>query len=103
MSNPYIKSENYYDGYNEKIDALKNNPEIVEMDKLCYEVLEKNEQGKKLLELLEKRFVYPALARPGVQGYSDMVTFYEGVKESIRMLRVSIVSHQSRIDKEGMV
>lgn len=102
-ANPLIEPTNYFEGYNKNIDELKNRPEIVELDKLCYDALEANETGKKLLETLEKRFLYPGLARPGQDNYSDLVKFYEGFKECIRTLKACVEGHKQRIEKERMV
>lgn len=103
MSNKYIEPENYYDGYNKNIDDLKNRPEVVELDKLCYEVFVKNESGKKLLELFEKRFIVPGLVRIGDPTYKESVIFYEGFKEAFRMIKGSVAAFEQRIQSERMV
>lgn len=95
--NPLIEPEDYFAGYKEKIDGLKNNPQIIEFDKLCFELFERNEQGKRFIEIVMERYIVPALARPGTATYQLDVMWGEGFKDFPRMLISSIKSHQQRI------
>ena len=98
--NPYIKPENYYDGYNENLDKLKSNPEAVEFDKLCHLVFE-TPNGKHLIEEIDKRFLMPALAAPTNTNYQNLVVYTEGFKEAFRMIKQCILAHDQRINAEN--
>lgn len=100
MDNEYLKEENYRAEYNESINNLKNNPEVVELDKLCYQVFKANPTGEKLLAKLFDRFILNALSNPANQNYRELVVYHEGFRDCIRMLRSSCLSHEQRI-KEG--
>lgn len=100
MENEYLKNEDYYKEYNKNVDQLKNNPEVVELDKLCYLALKKNPDGEKLLTKLFDRFVLNAMSNPANANYQELVIYHEGFRDCIRMLRNSCLSHEQRI-KEG--
>lgn len=95
--NPFLQQENFYAGYQKSIDELKNNPHIIEFDKLCFELFESNVQGKRFLELVKERYLIPALAKPGTPTYQLDVMWSEGFKEFGRMLLSCVISHQQRI------
>lgn len=93
----YRQTEDYWKNYQKSVDELKNNPEVVELDKLCYHVFKASKDGEKLLETFENRFVKPSLVQPNAQNYQTLLTFYEGFKEAFRMIKNSIESHEQRI------
>lgn len=101
VKNKYIDQEDYSAGYQESVKEFKNRPEIVELDKLHHAVFEGTENGRKLMDVYEKRFLIPALVHPNSQNYKDLCIFYEGFKEAFRMIRGSVQSHQQRIDAEN--
>lgn len=95
--NPFIEPENYFDGYQKSIDELKNKAEVIEFDKLCFELFEKSDAGKRFLELIKERYLMASLARPGTATYQIDVIWGEGFKEFGRMVLSCIRSHQQRI------
>ena len=95
--NPFLEQENYYEGYNENIDKLKNQPEVVQFDKLCYETFEANEHGKKLLEYAKERFIVYSQITRGESDYPMAVVWQEGFRDAYRMILQRIISHKQRI------
>lgn len=95
--NPFLEQENFFGGYQKSIDELKNNPHVIEFDKLCFELFEANDLGKRFLELIKERYLIPALAKPGTPTYQLDVMWGEGFKEFGRMLLSCVISHQQRI------
>ena len=95
--NPLIEPENYFAGYQESIEKMKNNPQLIEWDKLCFELFEVNPQGKKFLEIVTERYLIPAIAKPGTATYQLDVMWSEGFKDFGRMLLSAIRTHQHRI------
>ncbi len=100
-SNPFLEQENYYEGYEESIKKLKNNPDLVEIEKLCYIVFS-TDDGKKLLETFTERYVIPGFINPNAPNPGDSALYYEGFKESFRMIRSCIKSHEQRIKAESL-
>lgn len=100
QKNPYIEPEDYYEGYRQNIDKLKDRPEFVEFDKLCHLVFV-TPDGKQLMEEIEKRFLIPALCSPTAENFSTNVIWAEGYKEAFRMIRNCIMSHEQRIKAEN--
>ena len=98
--NPYLTPENYYDGYQENINKLKDNPEFVEFDKLCHLVFN-TPDGKHLMQELEKRYLIPALANPSSENFETLLIWTDGYKEAFRMLRHCVTSHEQRIKAEN--
>lgn len=100
QNNPFLQTENYFDGYKKSIDEMRNDPRVIEFDKLCYELFEMNSQGKRFLEIVMERYVIPALAKPGTSTYQLDVMWAEGFKDFPRMLRMAVQSHDQRIRSE---
>lgn len=98
-TNPYLQPENYFEGYQKKIDELKNRPDVVELDKLCYLVFQ-SEDGKKLLNEFLERYLIPGFVNPGAQHPGQAALYYEGFKEGFRLIRGSINAHRQRIEAE---
>ncbi len=97
--NPFLKQEDYFEGYQKKIDELKMRPDIVELDKLCYLVF-KSDDGKALLNEFLERYLLPGFVNPAMENAGHAALFYEGFKEAFRLIRGSVKAHQQRIDAE---
>lgn len=97
--NPLLKQEDYLSGYKESIENLKNNPEYVIFDKLCYEVFN-TEMGKALLALIESRYLIPSLVNVQSPTYAIQVIWADGFKDFPRMLINCIKGHEQRIKAE---
>jgi len=95
--NPFLEQENYFKPYEEKIQQLRDNPELIELDKLCYELFEMNEQGRRFIELVKDKFLLPALVQKGTPTYQLDVLWQEGFKDFPRMLIMATTSHKQRI------
>lgn len=95
--NPLLMQENYFKGYDEKISDLKNNPQLLAFDKLCYELFEHQEAGRKFIEMMKERYLIPSLVSKGNPTYQLDVLWQEGFKDFIRMLIASTQSHKQRI------
>ena len=98
--NPYIEPENYFEGYQDSIDKMKERPEFVEFDKLCHLVFG-TPDGKHLMEEIERRYLLPALCSPASQNYQTMVIYTEGFKDAFRSIKSVILSHEQRIKAEN--
>ncbi len=99
-NNPLIQPEDYFKGYNESIRNLRNRPDIVELDRLFYEVFEHNEQGKKLLELVIQRFFVSSQIARGSATYQLDCMWQEGFRDAWRLAITSVMSHRNRIKAE---
>ena len=98
--NPYIEPENYFEGYQDSIDKLKDSPEFVQFDKLCHMVFN-SPDGKHLMKEIEKRYLIPALANPSNPNFESLLIWTDGFKEAFRVLRHAIMSHEQRIKAEN--
>ena len=97
QDNPLIQPENYFAGYQENIDKLKNDPAIVAFDKLCYEVFEGSEMGKKFLEFAIDRFIVNSQIGRGNPTYQLDCIWQEGFRDAYRMIINHVHSHKQRI------
>ena len=98
-TNPFLQQENYFEGYQKKIEELKSRPDVVELDKLCFMVFA-SEDGKKLLNEFVERYLLPGFVNPGAANPGEAALYYEGFKEAFRLIRGSIRAHQQRIEAE---
>jgi hypothetical protein len=94
--NPFLKQEDYFGGYNESIEKLKNHPELIMFDKLCYEAFS-TEVAKKWLDVVFERFVIPSMVNRDAANYKELVIWADGFKDAFRMIKQNILSHDQRI------
>ena len=98
--NPLLKQEDYAAQYNENIEKLRNNPELVAFDKLCYELFHVNEMGVEFIKLMTERYLIPPMANRDSPEFKTMAVWAEGFKDCIRLFRASAKSHEQRIKAE---
>ena len=91
--------EDYWDGYTASINKLKNNPDVVEFDRLCFEVFNKTEAGALLLSQLTERYLIPSTPSRG-ENYAHSCIYYEGFRDCIRLLIQSTKGYKSRKEAE---
>lgn len=99
-ANPLLQQEDYFKQYKENIDKMRNDPTVIEFDKLTYELFKMNEQGKRWLEIIKERYLIPALAKPGTATYQLDVMWAEGFKDFPRMIIMAILAHDQKITAE---
>jgi hypothetical protein len=95
--NPFIEPEDYYKQLNENVDKLKNDPRIIEFDKICFELFEMNEYGRKFTQHIHDNFLIPALVQKGAPTYQLDLMWADGFKDFARMLLNCVASHKHRI------
>lgn len=95
--NPLIEPQNPWKGYEEKIKNLRNLPEVIQFDRMCFELFEANELGKKFMELVKERYLMPKLADPAHPQYENLLIFFDGFKDAWRCVVSAINSHKQRI------
>ncbi len=101
QDNPLLQPEDYLGEYRENIEKMKNNPELVSFDKLCYELFHINEMGKKFMEIAEKRYLIPSMINREAANYQLMVIWADGFKDAYRLIKQCVMSHQQRIQAEN--
>lgn len=95
--NPLLQPEDHYAGYNQSIDAMKNNPEAIELERLCYEVFEASEMGRKFMEIIQERYLLRGFADKNDPNFERITTWGEGFKDVFRMISTLVISHKQRI------
>lgn len=95
--NPLLEPENYLEGYQKSINSLKNQPEVVEFDKLCYEVFEASEMGRRFLEFATNRFIVNSQIARSAPTYQIDTIWQEGFRDAYRMIMNHVQSHKQRI------
>lgn len=101
--NPLLMQENYFQGYQDSIEKMKNNPLLVAFDKLCYEVFQANPLGKDFLNIVKERFFigsFPGVAK-GTPTYQIDLLYVEGFRDAYRTIMASVESHSQRIAAGG--
>lgn len=94
--NPLLQQEDYRAGYQESVDALKNDPSLVAFDKLSHDVFN-TEAGKKWLDHVKERYLIPAIVHREQPSYPAMVIWADGFKDFPRMILQAMFSHEQRI------
>lgn len=98
-TNPFLEPTNYFEGYQKEIDKLKNAPEALSFERLCYEIFEMTEDGKTLMDMIEERYLLPSIVQMNAN-YQIMCIHGEGFKDAFRLLRNCVASHKQRIKAE---
>lgn len=101
--NPYINPPSEFENYNESIKALKDNPEALSFSKMCYELFEHQEVGRKFMEyILINKILVPACAKNNPMMQIAAV-YTEGFKGFFLMIRNAVRSHKQFIAHETQV
>lgn len=95
--NRILEQEDYFRQYKENIAKMRNDPSVIEFDKLVYELFKMNEQGKKFMDIVKERYLIPALAKPGTATYQLDIMWAEGFKDFARMILMAIQAHDQKI------
>jgi len=98
--NDLLEPENFFEGYQDSIDSLKNNKESIMLDKLQYLVFNSKE-GKMLLDEYMKRFVIPGFTNPNTDHAATSALYFDGFKQAYRLIFDGIRSHEQRIEAEA--
>lgn len=96
-NNPFLQQENHFEGYQKKIEELKNRPEAIQFEKMCYELFEALELGRKFMEHVTENFLLKPSADVESPNYQNKLIWGEGLKASYLMIRTMIASHKQRI------
>ena len=94
MDKPHPYFENHQTGYEQ---YFKENPQDVEMQKLCHDVFINSESGQKLYALIQERYIIPGLYAPEHPHVQSLAIYFEGFKEAFRGLDKMAKIHQQRI------
>jgi hypothetical protein len=94
--NPYIQPENYHAQY----QTMQPEKGEVALDELCWHVFN-TDDGKKLLEIIEKRFILMGTPGPINDNYGNMCIYYEGFREAFRQILGSVQNYQIRKDQQA--
>ena len=98
--NEFLKQENYFEGYQKNIDALKHNSEAVEADKLHYLAL-RGDDGQKLLDYWKEKILIQTYVNPHDPNIRNSAVYFEGFKQAYRTIFDHLKAHQQRIEAES--
>jgi len=92
--------EDYWAGYEESINKLKDDPNVVEFDKLCFEVFGMSAAGKKLIEHFKEKIIFPSIPGQADSNFDKRCIYYEGYKEAFRQLIYATQNYRTRKEAE---
>lgn len=95
--NPLLQPENYHAGYQKKIDELKNQPETIQFQKMCYELFEGLELGRKFMEYVTEQILLKPNADIDKPNFENKNIWGEGFKAFPLMIRSFIAAHNQHI------
>jgi len=100
-NNPYIVTPNPFDEYNRYLkEHLKYDSKSQNLAKLCYEVFEINEHGKKLMEKWIDNFLFNSQVHLSSSHPRDDALYWQGFTDFIRYCRKFAKQHKEHIDAE---
>jgi len=101
--NPLIEPENYYEGYNASMQKFSDSqPKHIAFDELCFNLFGLSDDGKKFLEILKERFIFPSVPCKLAGGdFPSAAIYYEGYREAFRQLIGQVEGYKQRIAVEA--
>ena|SRR6266568_9498163 len=99
--NLLVGQEDYWQGYRTSFEDSKRDPNYIELDKLCFEVFGKTEDGKKLLEYFKEFMINPSTPASKIMDFDHCCIYYEGYREGFRQLINLTKAYVTRKEAEG--
>lgn len=96
--NPY--NYDYLTGYKDSIEGLKENKDVVDASRLCYEALESTPAGRKLMAYLMDTYIIRGTPAQIGPNYTDACIYFEGYREAYRQLIMGCTSYRARMESE---
>ncbi len=100
--NPYIASTNYMAGYQDSIDKIKEDKNVIDVERLCFETFVACKSGKKLINVLTERYINAATPAQLGPNYADACIYFEGFSGALRMLIQGANSYKDRKEHESL-
>lgn len=97
--NPFLQPEDYMKGYRESVEKLKNDPNLVAFDRMCYELFT-TDLGKRFMQYVTEIYLLPSLVNKDSPNFALMAIWQDGFKDAFRIIRQGIKSHDQRIKSE---
>ena len=80
-------------------DYYKAHPELIEVDRLCYELFIANKEGDKLLKTLFSQYVEQPLVDPTASHAANSAVYWAGFTDCLKNLRARASTHLKRIQE----
>lgn len=97
--NPLIENYNYWAPYQQSIDKNKAaHPETVQFAKVCHDTFE-TPAGRKLMEMIEQKYLIPAMVMVGASDYATLSVYANGFKDGLLMLKAAVLAHQRLVNQ----
>jgi hypothetical protein len=77
----------------------KHQEEVIEFQRLCFEIFHMSDMGKKLYDMMLKKYIIPSRFVPTDPQASNQALYWEGFKEGMRGLWDQGLMHQKRINE----
>ncbi len=97
-ANPFASIENPFENYQKNLDAMVTMfPELQEIGRICYEFFMISEDGKKLWELIQDKYLLGDLVDPNVAHCEMRALYWTGFTAFPKFLRQQALHHKQRI------
>ena len=95
-----LGQEDYFKGYQDNIDKMREEGEHFEFDKKCYEVFKASEAGKDLLDYFMEKIVIAPVPAQINESYANSCIYFEGYREGYRQILHAVKSYPLRKEAE---
>lgn len=96
-----VGQEDYWKGYRESAANMKQDPNIIQFDKLCYHVFGMSDDGKALLNYFKEHMLFPSIPGSNTPHFDKMCMYYEGYREAFRQLIHASANYVLRKEAEA--
>jgi len=97
-AHPYFNE--HQTGYEQYIGE---DPLEIEMQKLCFNIFIRSEEGQRLSIMLLEKYIMPGLYSPDHPQAPTLSLYFEGFREAFRGLMNMAKIHKKRIDENGSI
>jgi hypothetical protein len=91
-----LGQEDYFKGYQDNIDELREKGDKFEFDKSCFEVFSASDEGKKLLDYFLEKVVMASVPAQVDGNYGNACMYFEGYREGFRQIIHGVKSYPER-------
>jgi hypothetical protein len=82
----------------QKLQQEAAKQEAIQFQRLCYEIFHMSDNGKKLYDMILKKYIIPAKFAPSHPNADHLALYWEGFKEAMRGLWDQGNVHATRVN-----
>lgn len=97
--NPHITIDNPFEDYQKSLEQMNVMfPDLQEIARICYEFFLMSNDGKKLWELLEAKYIMGNNVNPLLPNSEITAMYWTGFTDALKFLKQQALAHRQRVN-----